>query len=105
MGPEKLLLLFVVALIVLGPSKLPEAARTIGKVLGEFRRISSGFQDEMRDAFLDPVSTTRESVAGAFGYPPSVSDPPAAGPVSSMESLTPPARPDMPAPPDDPSLN
>ena len=44
MGPEKLLLLFVVALIVLGPSKLPEAARTIGKVLGEFRRISSGFQ-------------------------------------------------------------
>ena len=40
-GPEKLILLFVIALVVLGPDKLPDAARTMGKVLAEFRRISA----------------------------------------------------------------
>ena len=33
-GPEKLLLLFIIALIVLGPSKLPDAARTLGREIG-----------------------------------------------------------------------
>ncbi len=44
----------LVALIVLGPSKLPEAARKVGQAMNEFRRMSSGFQAELRDA-LDPV--------------------------------------------------
>lgn len=44
----------LVALIVLGPSKLPEAARKVGQAMNEFRRMSSGFQAELRDA-LDPI--------------------------------------------------
>jgi sec-independent protein translocase protein TatB len=97
-GPEKLLLLFVVALIVLGPSKLPEAARTMGKILGEFRRISGGFQAEMRDALFDPVASTREAVSGTLGgsaAPPGVSGSGAPGRA---------APPLMPLP-DDPTLN
>ena len=54
-GPEVLIIL-VVALVVLGPTKLPEAARQVGKAMAEFRRVSSGFQAEIRDAMQTPVA-------------------------------------------------
>jgi Sec-independent protein translocase protein TatA len=37
-------------LIVLGPEKIPGAMRQVGRFMGEMRRISSGFQDELRSA-------------------------------------------------------
>jgi sec-independent protein translocase protein TatB len=40
----------VLALIVLGPDKLPTAARQAGRWMAEFRRISGGFQSEFRRA-------------------------------------------------------
>jgi sec-independent protein translocase protein TatB len=40
-------------LIVLGPQRLPQAMRTVGRVVGEVRRVSTGFQQELRDAFED----------------------------------------------------
>src|ERR671911_220677 len=52
-GGGELLVIVVVALIVLGPQRLPDAMRTVGRVVGEVRRISSGFQQELRDAFED----------------------------------------------------
>jgi sec-independent protein translocase protein TatB len=47
----KFLVLLAIALVVLGPEKLPEAARTVGRVIAELRRISTGLQDQVRDAF------------------------------------------------------
>jgi sec-independent protein translocase protein TatB len=48
-----LIIIFVVALVVFGPEKLPELARNLGKVLGEFRRatgdLRSTFEDHLRD--------------------------------------------------------
>jgi Tat protein translocase TatB subunit len=52
-GGGELLIILLVVLIVLGPDKLPETARKIGNVVGEVRRMSSGFQDEMRSAMHD----------------------------------------------------
>jgi len=52
-GPE-ILVILLVALMVLGPNKLPDAARQIGKAVTQLRRMSSGFQQEMRDAMVDP---------------------------------------------------
>jgi Tat protein translocase TatB subunit len=52
-GPMELLAILGFALIVLGPQRLPEAVRTVGRVVGELRRISSGFQDELRNALDD----------------------------------------------------
>jgi sec-independent protein translocase protein TatB len=52
-GPGELLAIMAIALIVLGPDKLPQALRTAGRVMGELRRISSGFQDEIRNALED----------------------------------------------------
>ena len=43
-GSTELLVILVVALLVLGPKNLPGIARTIGKVMGEFRRASTDFQ-------------------------------------------------------------
>jgi sec-independent protein translocase protein TatB len=52
-GGGELLVIVLIALIVLGPQRLPDAMRTFGRVVGEVRRISSGFQQELRDAFED----------------------------------------------------
>lgn len=40
-GFQELLLIFIIALIVVGPNKLPEMARTLGKGLAEFRRATN----------------------------------------------------------------
>ena len=42
--------ILVVALLVLGPKKLPEAGRQVGKALAEFRRWSHEVQGEVRSA-------------------------------------------------------
>jgi Tat protein translocase TatB subunit len=60
----KFLVVLVIALIVLGPDKLPETARTIGRWVSELRRITTGFTDEVRSAFegselAEPVQELR----------------------------------------------
>ena len=50
-GGGELLVILLVALIVLGPQRLPDAARQVGRVMGDIRRISGGFQQELKDAF------------------------------------------------------
>lgn len=40
-GTTELVVILVVALLVLGPKKLPEIARSLGKTLGEFRRVTT----------------------------------------------------------------
>jgi Tat protein translocase TatB subunit len=47
--PE-LLVILTVALIVLGPNRLPEIARMLGKAMAEFRRATSGLTDELEQA-------------------------------------------------------
>lgn len=74
-GPMELVVIVVVALLIFGPQKLPEFARTIGKGLAEFRRASNDLRqslalDElqhdlrktMNDATRAPV--TRPAQAG-----------------------------------------
>jgi sec-independent protein translocase protein TatB len=52
-GGGELLVIVLIALVVLGPQRLPDAMRTVGRVMGEVKRISSGFQQEMTDAISD----------------------------------------------------
>lgn len=44
-GMTELIVILVVALVVIGPKRLPELARTLGKALGDFKRATSDFQD------------------------------------------------------------
>ena len=55
-GPE-ILVVLLVALIVLGPKRLPHAARQVGKAVAEFRRVTNDFQSEVRNAIAEPVIT------------------------------------------------
>jgi len=43
-GGSELLVILLVAFLVIGPSHLPKIAKTLGKAMGEFRRVSTDFQ-------------------------------------------------------------
>jgi len=55
-GMPELLIILVLALIVMGPKKLPEMARSLGKGLAEFKRASS----EMRSSIEEESRATEE---------------------------------------------
>jgi sec-independent protein translocase protein TatB len=59
LGGGELIAILVIALIVLGPEKLPDAIRKFGNIYGEVRRMSHGFQSELRDAFDEPLRELR----------------------------------------------
>jgi sec-independent protein translocase protein TatB len=71
-GGGEILVILLVALIVLGPQKLPDAARQLGRVVGEFRRMSAGFQSELRDAMHqdDDADARARGAAIAATRPP-----------------------------------
>ncbi|QQS24879.1 MAG: twin-arginine translocase TatA/TatE family subunit [Actinomycetota bacterium] len=58
---SEIVIILLLALIVLGPEKLPDALRRFGRVYGELRRMSQGFQSEVRTAFEEPIREMRET--------------------------------------------
>jgi len=74
-GPE-LFLIFVVALIVFGPRKLPEIGKSLGKMMGEFRRASNDFRNTIENEV--EAEKIRESLR---------IEPPAVEPISPARSL------------------
>ena len=129
-GPEKLILLFVIALIVLGPKRLPQAARTAGHFMAEIRRMSGSFQDEVKEALADPKDAMTAAVGDLrdefgqlrthlHGLTGGQDDSPAASPLSGSSPAAPATpvpdpqgsmaggsgQPGLPPAPDDPSLN
>jgi sec-independent protein translocase protein TatA len=67
-GMPELILIFVVALLVFGPKKLPELGKSLGKGLAEFRKAS----DELKKTIEDEIengkretATVRQGVAEA----------------------------------------
>ena len=58
---SEIVVILLLALIVLGPEKLPEAIRKFGRVYSEVRKISNGFQSEFKNAFDEPMRELRET--------------------------------------------
>ncbi|OWY61566.1 twin-arginine translocase subunit TatB, partial [cyanobacterium TDX16] len=56
-GGAELFVILLLALVVLGPDKLPGAMRTVGQWAGEMRKMANGFQAEMNKAIADPLDT------------------------------------------------
>jgi sec-independent protein translocase protein TatB len=54
-----LIVLFVVALVIFGPQKLPELARMLGKMTADFRRMTSDFRIALEDEVRDMERHTR----------------------------------------------
>ena len=65
-GVTKIALIGAVALIVIGPEKLPRVARTVGTLLGKAQRYVSDVKAEVsRSMELDELKKMKESVEGA----------------------------------------
>ena len=74
-----LILIFVVALIVFGPEKLPELARNLGKFMGDFKRVTgdlrSTLDDQLRE--LEREANERKISGGTPARGPTAPLPPA----------------------------
>jgi Tat protein translocase TatB subunit len=100
-GMPELVVILVVALIVLGPKRLPEVARTLGKAMAEFRKATSGLTQELENARAMLEDEARKAsdptpnrIAAAPGAVPKGSSAPPAEPPEAP--ATEPARPATP---------
>lgn len=58
----EVVIIILAALVILGPEKLPVMLRRAGKLYGELRRMSDGFQSELRSALDEPTRELRDTV-------------------------------------------
>ena len=58
--PTHIILILLVALVVLGPKRLPEVGRSLGRGLRDFKAGISGVQDEARGMFHDALDEPSE---------------------------------------------
>lgn len=58
--------IFFIALLLFGPKKLPELARQIGKLMGEFRRASNDFRMQMEDELRISEQAERQKQIAAI---------------------------------------
>ena len=68
-GPQELILVLIIALVVVGPNRLPELGRTIGKALREFRKI----QDDVKDTIKFDLGEDPEPYVAPKPKPPAIS--------------------------------
>lgn len=58
---SEVIIILLLALVVLGPEKLPEAMRKAGRWYSDLRKMASGFQEEFRSAIDEPVREIQET--------------------------------------------
>jgi sec-independent protein translocase protein TatA len=83
-GMPELVLIFIVALIVFGPKKLPEIGKSLGKGLAEFKKASDDFKQSIQkevdglkeEARLEPPASPVPAPSAAAPAPPALPAPP-----------------------------
>src|SRR5579864_6168202 len=107
-GVQEMVVIFILALVLFGPKKLPELGRTIGKAISEFRRASSDlkatFEREMHalERETESLKEATHSLAGEIkeqtawdpyydesGYPTAWTDPALSTPYTPSASEVP----------------
>ena len=111
-GPTELIIILIVALIVLGPRKLPDLGKSLGQAMAQFRRASDDFKrsweqevelersklNEIKHdieapvSSYDPYSTVAdhnepESAYGSESAEPAASEPQSSEPTPSAETV------------------
>ncbi|HWA24419.1 MAG TPA: twin-arginine translocase TatA/TatE family subunit [Lacunisphaera sp.] len=79
-GPELLLIMFIV-LLLFGANRLPDLARGFGKAVREFKKATSGVEQEVRRAMEEPPPPPAPRPAGTIGQgetPTATTPPPGA---------------------------
>lgn len=59
--PQEVVLIFVILLLVFGPTKLPKIAKELGNMMREFNKAASGFREEIDKAGLDLTKNVKPS--------------------------------------------
>ncbi len=62
-GMPELIIIFVIALIIFGPRKLPELGRSLGKSIGEFKRASNDLRSTLEEEIKVEESRAPETAA------------------------------------------
>jgi len=78
-GPE-LILIFIVGLVVFGPRKLPEIGKSLGKMIGEFKRASADFQRTVEDE-VETEKLRKEISSAEYPAPAPSTEAPASTPL------------------------
>jgi TatA/E family protein of Tat protein translocase len=98
-GPGELILILIIALVVLGPGKLPDVASSLGRSIREFRKAATDVSEAGK---LDATATTPVAVptapAAAPPTAPAAAAPPPPPPVAEAEpAVAPSTADDVPA--------
>jgi len=88
LGPGELIIILVIALLILGPGKLPDVGSALGKSIREFRKAATDVQEASR---IDTPPTPAAPPPAAT--PPPAAAPPAAPPVAPPPPAVPPSEP------------
>lgn len=95
-GPQELIVVLIIALVVVGPNRLPELGRSIGRALKEFRKI----QDDVKDTIKFDLNADHEPYVAPKGKSPTASpDTPTVGTDSPNGGSPAPAPVEPDAPP------
>lgn len=90
---SELIFLLLIALVVLGPEKLPDAVRKFGRTYAEFKKVANGFQGELRSVLDEPMREMRSTAdalrnAATFDFDAVADDTPAPDETSTTASDT-----------------
>jgi sec-independent protein translocase protein TatB len=58
---SEIIIILLLALVVLGPEKLPEAMRKAGRMYADLKKVSTGFQQEFRNAMDEPMREMKDT--------------------------------------------
>jgi sec-independent protein translocase protein TatA len=88
-GPLELVIILVIALLILGPGKLPDVGAALGKSIREFRKASSDVQDAVKvNVDTSPLPTPVSSVPAASATPADPAPPVAPAPTTDPNTVT-----------------
>jgi sec-independent protein translocase protein TatA len=91
LGIPELILIFIVALLVFGPKRLPEIGRTLGKALGEFKKATDDLKNTIeREVQVDEMKqlTSTSNITPPTAQVVSRDEPVAAVPVERTDYTT-----------------
>lgn len=88
-GPELLMIMFVI-LLLFGADRLPDLARGFGRAVREFKKATSGVEQEVRRAMEEPPPPPAPRPTGTIGQGEGPSPPPAALSAENTPPVEPP---------------
>jgi TatA/E family protein of Tat protein translocase len=97
LGIPELIMIFIVALIVFGPKRLPEIGKTLGKAMGEFKKATDDFKntierevqvEELKQLASTTIVPVHESISRSAPVEPTATGVPAE-PPKQVADLTP----------------